>query len=60
MKNTFQPPFWKKIRKLPMKPSATVAVAVGLKSLATAVELRPSSNTVDFIISCRCACCASH
>ena len=50
MKNTFQPPFCKKLRKLQIKPSAvgiasnsaTVAVAVGLKSSATAIELRPS------------------
>ena len=42
--------FWKKIRKLQIRPSvvewpqtsATIAVAVGPKSSATAVELRPS------------------
>ena len=47
MKNTFQPPFWKKLRKLPIRPSAvewpqtsaTVVVAVGLKYLARPVEL---------------------
>ena len=48
MKNIFQPPFWKKLRKLQIKPSAvewpqsSATVAVGLKSSATAVELRPS------------------
>ena len=34
MKNTFQHPFWKKIRKLQIRPSVTVVVAVGLKSSA--------------------------
>ena len=32
----------KKLRKLQIRPSATVAVSVGLKSSAKAVELRPS------------------
>ena len=41
MKNTFQPPFSEKTKETTKKkPSATVAV--GLKSSATAVELRPS------------------
>ena len=54
MKNIFWPPFWKKLRKLPknLRPyelpqtSATVAVAVVLKSSATAVELRSSVKSV--------------
>ena len=37
MKNTFQAPFGKKLGKLQIRPGASVAVAVGLKSSANAV-----------------------
>ena len=40
-KLSFQPPSWKKLQIMQIFPTATVAVAEGLKSLATAVELRP-------------------
>ena len=47
MKNTrklaFQPPFWKKLRKLQIRPTA-IEMAVGLKSLATAVDFCLRSN----------------
>ena len=42
MKNTrklaFHHSFWKKLRKLQIRPLATVVVAVGLKSSATAIQ----------------------
>ena len=42
MKNTFQSKFWgKKLRKLLTSSLAMIAIAVGLKNLATVVELRP-------------------
>ena len=42
MKNTFHSKFLgKKLRKLLTSSLAMIAIAVGLKNLATAVELRP-------------------